>query len=534
MSSAPTAFRRVSVVIPAYNEQGRVAATVAAARGMSGVVEVVVVDDGSSDATAPEAEQAGARVIRAPHRGKGAALRRGVGAATGELVLLLDADLGTSASAAEALVGPVAEGRADMAIAVLPAPRVRPGLGIALAAARLSLWLLTGRWFAAPLSGQRCMTANLARALPWARGFAAEVAVTADAAALGARVIEVPTEIEHAPTSRSLAGFVHRGRQFGAVIAAFAPRLLYPIGPTARPAPSRRLIAAMCGWAVLIAVGARLHPWLLAACAVAAFSVSAVAASLAIGNWAGIRRPNYRGTQIPTAAGVGFALAPLAAWGLAAAGALPRADVRLVAYSVLAAVVMSAVGLLDDLYGSRQVSGLAGHLASVARGRITTGAVKAAAGIIVGLAIGWLLARPGIAQAIINGAVIALSANLVNLLDLRPGRALKGFFLLAVVAVAVDPQAVYAVGPIGVVALALAPLDLGGRAMMGDAGANALGAAAGVALAAALPLWGRLVLVVALAGIHVYSERRSLSQLIARAPALRWLDRLGRPEEDAP
>jgi UDP-N-acetylmuramyl pentapeptide phosphotransferase/UDP-N-acetylglucosamine-1-phosphate transferase len=69
---------------------------------------------------------------------------------------------------------------------------------------------------------------------------------------------------------------------------------------------------------------------------------------------------------------------------------------------------------------------------------------------------------------------------------------------------------------------------------MGDAGANALGAAAGVALAAVLPLWGRLVLVVALAGIHVYSERRSLSQLIARAPALRWLDRLGRPEEDAP
>ena len=84
------------------------------------------------------------------------------------------------------------------------------------------------------------------------------------------------------------------------------------------------------------------------------------------------------------------------------------------------------------------------------------------------------------------------------------------------------------------VELRAAPLDLAGRAMMGDAGANSLGIAAGIALAVSLPWWGKLAATGVLLGIHLYSERRSLSDLIARAPALRWLDRLGRAAEDAP
>jgi len=537
--AGPTARPRVSVIIPAYNEQGRVGATAAAARAIAGVAEVVVVDDGSTDATAEEAARAGAKLVRARHRGKGDALRRGIAAAAGELVLLLDADLGESAGAAEPLVAAVGEDRADLAIAVLPAPRRRPGLGIALGAARVGLWLLTGRWFAAPLSGQRCMAAKLARALPWARGFAAEVAATADAAALGARIAEVPVNLAHAPTGRNLAGFLHRGRQFAAVAAALGPRAFYPIGPDACPAPARRLILAAGAWAALIGIIRYLPWWRLvadpfiwtayAAAWSAWLAVAVVVISLALNQGKGLARPNYAGREIPAAGGVGFALGPLATWALAVRSG-ERAE--LLAWVALAVTAMTTVGLADDLYGSRAVSGLRGHLRSLARGRITTGAVKAIAGLIMGLVIGWFIARPSLPAAILNGAVIALCANLVNLLDLRPGRALKGFLLLALVAVAADGLALYLVAPIGIIALAFAPLDLGGRAMMGDAGANALGIAAGIALAAVLPLWGRLACVAMLAGIHLYSERHSLSDLIARVPALRWLDRLGRPGDE--
>jgi hypothetical protein len=520
----------VSVIIPAYNEQGRVGATAAAARTIAGVAEVVVVDDGSTDATADEAARAGAKVVRARHRGKGDALRRGIAAAAGELVLLLDADLGESAGAAEPLVAAVGEGRADLAIAVLPAPRRRPGLGIALGAARVGLWLLTGRWFAAPLSGQRCMTTELARTLPWARGFAAEVAASADAAALGARIAEVPLDLAHAPTGRNLAGFLHRGRQFAAVLAAFIPRALYPITPSARPAPGRRLLLAACAWIVLVALAALASPRLAAAVSVAAFAVGATACSLAVNHWAGVVRPNYRGREIPGAGGLAFALGPLAAAGAAAA----TADFRALPLAIvgLAAGIMAAVGLADDVFGARGVKGLFGHLRCLARGRLTTGGLKAITGGVIGLAVGWSMAYPSVPEALLNAALIAMSANLVNLLDLRPGRALKGFLLLALVAVAADGLAVYLVAPIGIIALAFAPLDLGGRAMMGDAGANALGIAAGIALAAALPLGGRLACVAVLAGIHLYSERHSLSDLIARVPALRRLDRLGRPGDE--
>ncbi|UCH33608.1 MAG: glycosyltransferase [Armatimonadota bacterium] len=532
MSTATPAVPPISVVIPAYNEERRVGATVAAARAIPDVAEVIAVDDGSHDRTAEEAVKAGATVIRAPHRGKAAALRRGVARATGGLVILLDADLGESARNAHALAEPVRTGRADMTIAVLPAPRKRGGFGIALRTARACLWLLTGRVFVAPLSGQRCMTAGLARALPWGRGFGAEVAATTDAAALGARIEETPADLSHASTGRTLAGFAHRARQFWAVVATCAPRALYPIGPTAQPAPLRRLVLAVGAWVILVAVALRLHLWLGIGVAAAAAAIGAITVSMAVNQLAGVSRPNYLGHRIAAAGGVGFPMGPIAASGIAAAGGLHQGGIFVL--TAIGAAVMAITGLADDVYGSREVSGLRGHIGSLARGRITTGIIKAVAGVTVGLVAGWFLAAGNVPVALLNAAVIALSTNFVNLLDVRPGRAIKGFLLLAAIAVATDRYALWAVGPIGAVALAFAPLDFGGRAMMGDAGANALGVAAGIALAAVMPLWGKLVLAAALVGIHLYSERRSLGEAVERSRALRWLDRLGRPEQYAP
>lgn len=530
MTSLPPLTPQISVVIPAYNEQDRVGAAATAARAIGGVAEIIVVDDGSRDATAEAAARAGATVLRAPHRGKAAALRRGIAAARGDPVLLLDADLAETAANAAALIEPVAAGRAEMTVAILPRPAGRRGFGVALTAARIALWLLTGRIFAAPLSGQRCLRSSLARSVSWGRGFGAEVAATADAAAVGARIAEVPVNLSHAATGRTLAGFIHRGRQLGAVIGAFLPRALYPIGPTARPTPSRRLILSLCAWAILIAVGAALHPWVMAAAGIAAFAIAAVVISLAINQALGVIRPNYLGRNIPAAGGIGFIIGP---WAAAYARPFSTHQQALLVLA-LAVTVMAAVGLADDLFGNRKIRGLAGHLVRLARGRITTGALKAITGAVIGLAVGWLLARPDVGLALLNALVIALTTNLVNLLDVRPGRAFKGFILLAAAAVAADANALYAVAPMGVIALAFQPLDLGGRAMMGDVGANSLGIIAGIALAALLPLWGEAVLAAALVGIHLYSERRSLNELIGRVAPLRWLDRLGRAEEDAP
>jgi UDP-N-acetylmuramyl pentapeptide phosphotransferase/UDP-N-acetylglucosamine-1-phosphate transferase len=268
----------------------------------------------------------------------------------------------------------------------------------------------------------------------------------------------------------------------------------------------------------------------LAALGAAGFAVAAVTLSLGINEWAGFCRPNYRGRKIPAAGGLGFVVGPLAAWGALAAHG--DTDARFLGWCALAVLVMAAAGLADDVYGSREVSGLAGHLRSLWRGRVTTGVVKIAAGALVGLTVGWLLARPSIAGTLLNAAVIALGTNLVNLLDVRPGRGMKGFLLLCAIAVAADVRALYAVAPIGVIALAFAPLDLGGRAMMGDTGANALGVAAGIALAGALPPWWRVALLAGLVAVHLCSEFCSITALIARAPVLRWMDRLGRADDD--
>jgi glycosyltransferase involved in cell wall biosynthesis len=222
---------RVSVVIPAFREVGRVGETVSAAgdglRSAGYEHEILVVDDGSPDATAGEAEAAGARVIRlARNRGKGGALTAGFSAAGGDVLLMLDADLRASAAEAAALLRPVVDGRADMTVATFP--RVeghRGGFGLVMRLARWGLRRAGAPPMGAPLSGQRA----LSRAA-WERigrldpGFGLEMGLNLDAARLGLRVVEVPTLMSHRLTGRDLAGWRHRGRQLVAVGMAIARR----------------------------------------------------------------------------------------------------------------------------------------------------------------------------------------------------------------------------------------------------------------------------------------------------------------------
>lgn len=214
----------VVALIPAHDEAERIASTVAGARGIDGVSRVVVVDDGSRDATSQLAEEAGAKVIRlATNVGKGAALDAGaVRAEDADILLLLDADLGDTAAQGALLLTPVLSGEADLAIAAFPRPTGKAGFGLVKGLARWGIAHFGSGFEAnAPLSGQRALTRAAVDAVrPFSTGFGVEVTMSVRALRAGLRLVEVPTTMSHAATGRDFAGFVHRGRQFTHVVMA--------------------------------------------------------------------------------------------------------------------------------------------------------------------------------------------------------------------------------------------------------------------------------------------------------------------------
>ncbi len=211
----------ITVLMPAHNEADRVGESVrgviaALAQIPTHRAEILVIDDGSTDGTADHARKAGAgRVARLdPNRGKGGALNAGVQQSTGEILVMVDADVGESAVEIAKLVGPVIRGEADMTIAGFPTAGRSGGFGLALRLARWAVRRSTGQEISAPLSGQRALRREVVEAIGgFESGFGAETGLTLDALRRGYRVLVVPTTMKHRALGRSVRGFVHRGRQ---------------------------------------------------------------------------------------------------------------------------------------------------------------------------------------------------------------------------------------------------------------------------------------------------------------------------------
>ena len=207
----------LTVIVAARDEEERIGATVTALRQQFPDAEVIVADDGSRDRTAPEAEDAGARVVCLPRRGKGQALTLAERAAGPGALLLCDADLTGDLRALLASA-------ADLAVAAFTEQQ-GGGFGIAKGTARRLLRLATGRDLREPLSGQRALSPAAREAcFPTAAGFGCEVGMTLDTVRAGLTVEEVELPLRHRATARDLRGFTHRARQLRDVLLAFGPQ----------------------------------------------------------------------------------------------------------------------------------------------------------------------------------------------------------------------------------------------------------------------------------------------------------------------
>ena len=248
----------------------------------------------------------------------------------------------------------------------------------------------------------------------------------------------------------------------------------------------------------------------------------------------GHTRPNYRGRPLPfpfgvlIAAAALLALVPLTLIARLAPAAVFHPEIVPIA---LYALGVLALGLIDDAFGGGEASrGWRGHGAAIARGEFSTGALKAAGSL--GLAL-LAMDQLGLSDGrwLLAAGVLVLATNVFNLLDLRPGRAIKTFVLLGagltIGSGVVRP--LWALGLFAAPALVAGVYDVRERAMLGDTGANLVGALAGLWLVLTLSGTGQLIALALLATITLYGELRSISALVEKTPGLRALDSLGRP-----
>jgi UDP-N-acetylmuramyl pentapeptide phosphotransferase/UDP-N-acetylglucosamine-1-phosphate transferase len=241
-------------------------------------------------------------------------------------------------------------------------------------------------------------------------------------------------------------------------------------------------------------------------------------------------RENYRGTMLPCPLGLlilaaGFiSLAPI----VLVERFLDDEILHIDPYSVALVAGIGVLGLADDVFTGAS-RGWRGHGAAVLKGSFSTGALKAAG--TVGLALYYAsLTQPDDQRFLLSALVIVLMTNAFNLIDLRPGRAVKAFVLL-MVALAIgsdDLGPLKALGPFVAPILVVGVYDVRERAMLGDTGSNVIGAVAGIVMVALLSDLKLAIAAGLLIAFTAYGEFRSISAFVERTPGFRHLDSIGR------
>ena len=252
-------------------------------------------------------------------------------------------------------------------------------------------------------------------------------------------------------------------------------------------------------------------------------------------------RPNYKNEMIPV--GMGIVFLPMIIINSIILGFVTLNNIWFVSSSnynlnivwllclalyIFSMMAMFFAGALDDLIGNRNVSGLKGHFKSLFKGELTTGGFKALFGGFVGLVVSVCISS-SIVDIIVNTLIIALSTNLMNLFDLRPGRAIKAY-LVIMIPIYITLTGYTKVFPLLILpnVLAYFNTDLKARGMMGDTGSNVLGISIGVLMAFGYGIKVRLAWLVFLILIHLITEKFSLTKIIEKNRVLKFIDNLGR------
>jgi UDP-GlcNAc:undecaprenyl-phosphate/decaprenyl-phosphate GlcNAc-1-phosphate transferase len=252
----------------------------------------------------------------------------------------------------------------------------------------------------------------------------------------------------------------------------------------------------------------------------------------------GFTRENYRGVALPFPGGIAIVAAAVLAVGACTA---VETIAGLELFGVVAPIGLTyplgvaLFGLVDDLLAGTS-RGWRGHARAVLRGEFSTGALKAVGSLVLAL---YLLDGTryveGIPEYLLAVALLVLTTNLFNLLDLRPGRSVKAFLFLGLLLSLLAWHGrqhyglpLWSVGPLAAPILVVGFYDLQERTMLGDVGANLIGAVAGLWLVLALDTTGQLIALAVVLAITVYGELRSLNTLIERTPLLRQIDSIGR------
>lgn len=241
-----------------------------------------------------------------------------------------------------------------------------------------------------------------------------------------------------------------------------------------------------------------------------------------------VLRPNYKKDMIPVSMGIVFLPMIIINGIILAFFTKEDKNLLYLFMFIFGLISMFFAGVLDDIIGNRDVSGLKGHFKSLLKGSLTTGGFKALFGGFVGIIISIAVSK-NIGDIIINTLVIALSTNLMNLLDLRPGRAIKVYLTISTVLF------LTLTGYVKSLILLIVPnvlayfnYDLKARAMMGDTGSNVLGISIGMLVIMGYSMKVRIGWLVFLVLIHILTEKYSLTKIIEKNKFLNFIDKLGR------
>ncbi|AFS78410.1 putative phospho-N-acetylmuramoyl-pentapeptide-transferase [Gottschalkia acidurici 9a] len=236
---------------------------------------------------------------------------------------------------------------------------------------------------------------------------------------------------------------------------------------------------------------------------------------------------NYREEKIPIGMGLVFIL--VQCFIISITSIYIKIDRTMILFYIITVMLMGLVGMLDDLIGEKNVKGFKGHIKSLFRGKLTTGGLKAIIGFLSATLFSISISKNYL-DMIVNIFLIALFTNLINLFDLRPGRAGKVFAVISITLLITSYIKSYdfiIYSALGIIIVYMR-YDLKARAMMGDVGSNALGITLGAFCALTHSLNIKIVYLVILLILHIISEFYSFSKIINKSKILSFLDNLGR------